>query len=73
MQTRQEHLEWCKKRAIEYVELGDVPQALASFMSDLGKHEETVGHPAIMLAMGLSMGGHLSTPKQMKEFIEGTN
>lgn len=73
MKERAEHLDWCKKRALEYVELNDVPNALASFISDLGKHEETVDHPAIMLATGLSMGGHLSTPRQMKEFIEGTN
>lgn len=73
MQTRAEHLEWCKKRAIEYCDMGDAGQAMASFISDLGKHEETQGHPAIQLAVGLSFIGQLSTPKQMKDFIEGTN
>jgi hypothetical protein len=40
--TRAEHLAWCKQRAIEYVDRGDVPMALASMLSDLTKHEETL-------------------------------
>ena len=72
-QTRKEHLDWCKQRAMEYCNEGDLTNALASFMSDLGKHEETVGHPAIMLGMSLSMSGNLSTQSEMKKFIEGTN
>ena len=33
--TRQEHLEWCKKRALEYVDMNDMGQAWASIASDL--------------------------------------
>ena len=41
MITRQEHLDWCKKRALEYLNQGDLQQAVASMISDLTKHEET--------------------------------
>ena len=51
MITRTEHLDWCKERALEYVEVGDFPQAMASMVSDLSKHEETVGHVGIELGM----------------------
>jgi hypothetical protein len=39
--------------------------------SDLGKHPETAGHPAIGLGAMLLLGGHLSSPAQMREFIDG--
>lgn len=38
--TREEHLEWAKNRALEYVDLYDLPNALASMLSDLSKHPE---------------------------------
>jgi len=71
--TRQEHLDWCKKRALEYVDAGDQRQAFASMASDLGKHPDTAGHTAIQLGMMLLMGGHLDTPEKMREFINGFN
>jgi hypothetical protein len=71
--TRQEHLEWCKKRALEYVEQGDVNNAYASMCSDLEKHPETKGHGAIQLEMMMLMSGQLSTNEAMKKFINGFN
>ena len=71
--TRAEHLAWCKKRALVYVDLGDLNQAYASMASDLSKHPETANHGAIQLGMMMLMGGHLSTPHKMREFIEGFN
>lgn len=53
--------------------MGDVNQAFASMGSDLGKHPETANHAAIQLGMMMLMGGHLDTPQQMREFIEGFN
>ena len=41
MTTRAEHLAWCKTRALEYVESGDLKGAQASMASDLTKHPET--------------------------------
>jgi hypothetical protein len=71
--SRAEHLEWCKKRALEYVNRGDTSQAFASMGSDLGKHPETANHPAIQLGAMLLFGGHLNTPDEMRKFIEGFN
>ena len=70
---RQEHLEWCKKRAIEYVDNGDIQDAYVSMTSDLNKHPETHGHQAIQLGVMLMMGGHLSTANEMRKFINGFN
>jgi len=64
--NRQEHLEWCKERALEYVDINDLQQALASMMSDLSKHPETA-------KMGLTVAGKLNTAHEMREFINGFN
>ncbi len=71
--TRAEHLQWCKDRALEYVEQGDLSGAYASMSSDLQKHDETRNHSAVMLGMRLMMSGNLSTPSKMRKFIEGFN
>lgn len=71
--TRQEHLDWAKTRALEYLDEDDLTNALASMVSDMGKHPETIDHPASTLMMGLMMTGHLDNPSQVREFIEGFN
>ncbi len=71
--TRAEHLAWCKQRALQYCEMGDVNQAYASMASDLSNHPETTGHSAIQLGMMMLISGHLSTPDKMREFINGFN
>jgi len=71
--TRAEHLVWCKQRALEYVEANQLTNAFSSMASDLQKHKETEGHPAIMLGMMLKMNNGLSTQKEMRDFIEGFN
>ena len=78
MMTRDEHLKWCKQRALEYLEPGQyfsLDEAMASMMSDIGKHDETRRdhQTTLSLMMSLRMGGHLETAKQMREFIEGFN
>ena len=70
---RSEHMAWCKKRALEYVDMGDNEQAVASMMSDLRKHELTSNHPAIRLGWMLNVAGKLSTTDEMRRFIEGFN
>jgi hypothetical protein len=70
---RATHLAWCKKRALEYVEAGDVPQALASLFSDLGKHKETANHQGIELGALLMLAGMLGTNHDVRHFIEGLN
>ena len=71
--TRSEHLAWCKQRALEYCDQGDTTQAAASFMSDMGKHPETESHIALGLMAQMLFGGMLSTPSEMRKFIEGFN
>ncbi len=39
--NRAEHLQWCKDRAIEYVNAGELQQAFTSMTSDVSKHPET--------------------------------
>jgi hypothetical protein len=51
-ETRDEHLAWCKARALEYLDHGDLAQAVTSMTSDLGKHPET--------RLDLDAGAHLS-------------
>ena len=72
-EARSEHIRWCKDRALVYVERGELKDALGSMISDLGKHPETAGHPAIMMGTALMMAGHLSSKEKMREFIEGFN
>lgn len=71
--TRQEHLDWCKQRAIEYVRIGDVNQAFTSMVSDLGKHDETRNHAGCELGMMMLMSGKLNSPREMENFINGFN
>jgi hypothetical protein len=71
--TRAEHLAWCKQRALEYVDAGDLQGAFASMASDMNKHPETARSDVHVLGMGLLMGGHLSTPGDMRRWIEGFN
>lgn len=71
--TRGEHIEWCKRRALEYVDADDLGQAWASMASDLGKHEETRRHAGIELGVRMLFAGHLDTSAKMIKFIEGFN
>jgi hypothetical protein len=70
---RQEHMEWCKKRALEYVDIGDLPNAFASMTSDLRSYPETANHLGIELGMMLLFTGKLNTQDEMRKFIEGFN
>jgi hypothetical protein len=45
--TREEHLAWCKERALEYLDHGDVVNAISSMLSDLNKHDETKLNPTV--------------------------
>lgn len=69
--SREEHMAWCKQRALECVDMGDLDQAFASMMSDIRKHPETADHPGVMLGMMLRVGGGLASAAQMRDFING--
>lgn len=38
--ARTAHLDWCKKRALEYWDRGDLANAVTSMASDLEKHPD---------------------------------
>ncbi len=56
--NRQQHLQWCKDRALDYLNRGKIAEGMASFTSDMGKHEDTartlnngLSHAIIMQAL----------------------
>lgn len=72
---RAKHLQWCKDRAIEILESGDLNEAFMSMASDLSGEPETADACRILQSLGLPLlvGGHLDTPQRMREFILGFN
>jgi len=71
--TREEHLAWCKKRALAYIDKGQVQEGLTSMMSDMSKHPETANPMLDQLTVQLMMIGSLSTPAEARRHIEGYN
>lgn len=70
---RSEHLQWCKDRAMEYINDNNVTDGIASFISDMSKHPETEGHSALTLMSQLMFSGHLNTASEAGKFIQGFN
>lgn len=70
--TRAEHLEWCKKRAHEYLARGDTVNAVISMMSDLSKHPETA-HKNPMLDMLGVMAAQSGDEREVRRYIDGFN
>lgn len=73
---RDQHMAWCKQRAIEYLDQGDLNGALASFMSDMSKQPDTdeyMRSPAIaMLVVVDGLGGvQNNDAHRLRRFIEG--
>lgn len=68
-----DHLAWCKQRALEVLKSGDIPGAYTSMASDLNNDPSTRDHPGIQLGMMLMMGGHLKTAPEMEKFITDFN
>ncbi len=71
--NRSEHLQWCKNRAMEYLGNGDPKNAIASFMSDMGKHPETENHKALEMMTMMMFGGLLNTTPEVEKCILGFN
>jgi hypothetical protein len=67
--TRAEHMQWCKKRALEYLPT-DPQGAFSSMASDLGKHPETASMQNFV-AMSMLMPGLISSPAEMEKWING--
>lgn len=71
MTTRDEHLAWCKERAIEILAGGDQAGAVASMISDLGKWEEPLYGPETMRTLAAAGMLFCQTPQQVRHWIEG--
>ena len=70
--TRSEHLQWCKERALEYVEQGQLADAITSFASDYGKHEECGEINPHLMSAGI-MSAMNNDSAGVRRFIEGFN
>ena len=69
--NRAEHLQWCKDRALEYVNRGDGKNAVASMLSDLRKHPETEG--SVEIGAILMFATNLNDMTAVRRFVEGFN
>ncbi|KKK87691.1 hypothetical protein LCGC14_2750730 [marine sediment metagenome] len=70
--TRQEHLQWCKNRALEYLNSDDLPSAVASMLSDLQKHPDTKLSTSLFPRLGM-MYVMNQDRDGVRRFIEGFN
>jgi len=69
--TREEHMQWSKKRALEYLDNNNITNAFASLASDLSKHPETANHIGLGLTTQMIMIGKLRSVDEMRRQIEG--
>jgi hypothetical protein len=51
--TRDEHLAWSKQRALEYLDRGELENAVASMGSDLSKHPDCKDVADNLMPLGL--------------------
>lgn len=65
--TREEHLEWSKQRALEYLPSSPA-KAMASILSDLNKHPDLASHPGLML-MPPFFGDHQESATGRRRFV----
>ena len=75
MESRAEHLQWAKDRALKYADQEDMTNAIASLASDLQQHPDTAPSANIVaeLMLPLAMMGKFDRPGELRKFIEGFN
>jgi hypothetical protein len=73
MKPREEHLEWCKQRAREYLDRGELADAVASMGSDMDKHPETrmAGEKMGMLMYVAMIRITAGAARGVREWVEG--
>ena len=72
--TRDEHLEWAKQRALEYLEANDNQNAFTSMLSDLNKHDELKDHPGKTIGvMFMLLPGWINNTPELRRWIVGFN
>ncbi|HEX2255627.1 MAG TPA: hypothetical protein VHG92_02810 [Afifellaceae bacterium] len=70
---RQEHLAWCKERALQILAAGDREGAIASMLSDLQKADEPLYDPLIFKLLAADGMLFCDTPEKARNWIEGFN
>lgn len=58
MESARDHLQWAVDRSLEYYDQGDTTGAMASFLSDVSKHDGTVhiqSNPATMMILMMNV------------------
>lgn len=68
--SRDEHLNWAKQRALEYLKENDLPHAVISMGSDLSKHPDFHG-PAYDGLFQLGMLTIQRGPREVERWIKG--
>jgi hypothetical protein len=71
--TRAEHLAWAKQRALEYVDKGEASNAIASMLSDLGKHPETERSVMMGTMLAITLERPNNHPDAVRRWIDGFN
>lgn len=71
--TRSEHLEWCKQRALAYLDAGNSKEAFASMLSDMRKHPETADNLGLAFGVQLRITGNMSSSHDVRKWIDGFN
>lgn len=72
--TREEHLKWCKERAIQEMDFyKDPSKGLISMMSDLQKHPETKSKSLVLLCLGQLKRSPKISRQEVINFINGFN
>ena len=56
--TAEDHMIWCKERALDEVKKGALSAAWASMASNLRKHPETAEQPRDVMIMGMTVSSH---------------
>jgi hypothetical protein len=71
MKTREEHLAWCKQRALEYCDAGKPEEGVTSMLSDIRKHPETASVLLTNMGIQFMMLGMFKDIREARRFIEG--
>lgn len=70
MKTREEHLAWCKRDALAYLDRGQLMEAATAMLSDMQQHPETrTDNPfyTLMAMQAIMASDHAA----VRRFIEG--
>lgn len=73
VETYSSHMQWCKKRALAYIDAGDYQQAFASFASDVRENPLTDTH-AVNLMIQVQFNDLMvgkATLDSTRKWIEG--